>query len=689
MIDPKVIRKLHAQLNSGEDDAQLESASHIRNLSRESEEYRLAFAEVGAVGPLVGLLDNSLKQITITSAEALTQLAASPSLRTSIREAGGLANLVGVLQVGLETLESRPELVEAVLHALLALCADEEGRVGVHEASGISSIMRLLEVQNLLEDLRNLTAHLVLRLAYTAVNKNAIRECNGIKTILKLIGDKSCPRSLSGLLTQTITVLAVGNEINQDNVRENFGIPLLVHILEERPYDGTTASAADALRAISMNNDENKNRVREAWAIPLLVQLLGSDAADADVLEKTVDCLRILTTGNDSNKVALFTIPAGVPSLVRLLSTANPDQVVTERAAAVIGNLSTSRDYFSSIRESGALQKLVALLDAGSTSRVTEIAAKTLANLSIDDNSRKGIRLAGGVPPLMRLLLEKPSEQVLIAAEEALRRLEVDNMERNATLDAFRYFEQRRADGESSQVSPAAAEEQAASSSEPIDSRPLTRYSLEDTCGLLQDMGFHDTSLFVQHSVTGADLLDLSEAEMQSHLQLSPLQVRKLQGLVKAHRIFNAMMATPGKGEITALELEEYLRKQQLSKSDVRSLISGLAEALQTQELAMISFGKFARGFQCASSVSAEKTSHSQHFQGAPLLTSISRHHAQGQGREDVKKDHPDWGVAQIGKELGAQWKAATEDSKKKHFAQAEKDKERYTKEMQAYQGKE
>lgn len=50
-------------------------------------------------------------------------------------------------------------------------------------------------------------------------------------------------------------------------------------------------------------------------------------AADADVLEKTVDCLRILTTGNDSNKVALFTIPAGVPSLVRLLSTTNPDQV--------------------------------------------------------------------------------------------------------------------------------------------------------------------------------------------------------------------------------------------------------------------------------------------------------------------------------------------------------------------------
>ena len=51
------------------------------------------------------------------------------------------------------------------------------------------------------------------------------------------------------------------------------------------------------------------------------------------------------------------------------------------------------------------------------------------------------------------------------------------------------------------------------------------RYSLEDTCELLHDLGFHDTSPFVQHSVAGADLLDLSQAEMENHLHLSPLQV--------------------------------------------------------------------------------------------------------------------------------------------------------------------
>jgi len=80
-----------------------------------------------------------------------------------------------------------------------------------------------------------------------------------------------------------------------------------------------------------------------------------------------------------------------------------------------VGNLSTTDQFFSAIREAGAIQRLVRLLDSGSTNRTTEIAAKTLANLASESSNRKGVRLAGGVPPLMRLLMDKPSEQVSIA----------------------------------------------------------------------------------------------------------------------------------------------------------------------------------------------------------------------------------------------------------------------------------
>ena len=59
--------------------------------------------------------------------------------------------------------------------------------------------------------------------------------------------------------------------------REQYGIPVLVKLLEATPFDAVTAAAADALRALAMNNEGNKSAIREAWAVPLLVKLLGSE----------------------------------------------------------------------------------------------------------------------------------------------------------------------------------------------------------------------------------------------------------------------------------------------------------------------------------------------------------------------------------------------------------------------------
>ncbi len=39
---------------------------------------------------------------------------------------------------------------------------------------------------------------------------------------------------------------------------------------------------------------------------------------------KCVDCLRILTTGNEANKAALFAIPSALPALVRLMDSDKP-----------------------------------------------------------------------------------------------------------------------------------------------------------------------------------------------------------------------------------------------------------------------------------------------------------------------------------------------------------------------------
>ncbi|KAK9803038.1 hypothetical protein WJX72_012250 [[Myrmecia] bisecta] len=597
MIDEHVIEQLERQLHSGEGQQQITACEHIRDLClQKKHEYRVAFGEAGVVGPLVGLLGSGQKAVILAAAQALASLAESDQLRQAVREAGGVPNLVGLLETGKD---GNSALQAAILQSLYTLAFDEDSRLAVHSAGGIPLLFKLMDPAAA-APVRALAVHLTGRLACSEINKDAIRTHQGILTLLRILRDNKGDRVLSEAVAQAITVLAFSHEVNQDYVREQYGVPLLVRLLDERPYDGVTAAAADAVRAICMNNDANKDAARECWAIPLLVKLLNEDAGGA-LVEKAVDCLRILTSGNEANKIALFTIPAAVPALVRLMG-GSPDQVMTERAAAVIGHLSSGPDYFVAIRESGGLHRLVELLDAGPESRVTEIAAKSLANMAFDDANRKSIRVAGGVPPLMKLMLVKPNEQVLLAAEEALRRLQVTDVERNAVLEAFRYTEGRHhaaaaasSSAEAATLANGHAESQSNRGEEP---KPFSRYTVAETCRLLADLGLRDTSRFEENGVSGADLLDLTDEELHKDLGLPNLQVKKIKTLQAAFELFNHMMKTPGKGDLTLLELEMYVTSLGRSEADARAIIAGVREALKDSSLAVLTFAQFAPLYQ-------------------------------------------------------------------------------------------
>lgn len=53
--------------------------------------------------------------------------------------------------------------------------------------------------------------------------------------------------------------------------------------------------------------------------------------------------------------------------------------------------------------------------------------------------------------------------------------------------------------------------------------------------------------------------------------------------------------------------------------------------------------------------------------------------------RDEIKQEHPGWGVTDIGKQLGKMWKETDDEDKKQYYAQAELDKERYSKDMETY----
>jgi hypothetical protein len=71
---------------------------------------------------------------------------------------------------------------------------------------------------------------------------------------------------------------------------------------------------------------------------------------DISVIEKAVDCLRILTTGNEANKVALLTSASGLPCLVRLMES-SPDQVIcrTPLGAVPLLYVTVSRNVHNNV----------------------------------------------------------------------------------------------------------------------------------------------------------------------------------------------------------------------------------------------------------------------------------------------------------------------------------------------------
>jgi hypothetical protein len=69
------------------------------------------------------------------------------------------------------------------------------------------------------QSLQQLAARLLGRLAYNEASKDAIRDSHGIQALLRLLEPGRGDRDLAETVAQSLTILAVNNEVNQDHIR--------------------------------------------------------------------------------------------------------------------------------------------------------------------------------------------------------------------------------------------------------------------------------------------------------------------------------------------------------------------------------------------------------------------------------------------------------------------------------------
>ena len=65
------------------------------------------------------------------------------------------------------------------------------------------------------------------------------------------------------------------------------------------------------------------------------------------------------------------------------------------------------------------------------------------------------------------------------------------------------------------------------------------RYTVEQTCDLLQSLGLQNVSAFQENGITGGDLLELTQEELKADLGLAPLQVQSLDRKTKVSNFHN------------------------------------------------------------------------------------------------------------------------------------------------------
>lgn len=70
-----------------------------------------------------------------------------------------------------------------------------------------------------MQEVTELAARLIGRLAYHDHNKDALRDAGAIVALLKLLRGSKAPTSLQEPVAQALTILAVSNEVNQDYIR--------------------------------------------------------------------------------------------------------------------------------------------------------------------------------------------------------------------------------------------------------------------------------------------------------------------------------------------------------------------------------------------------------------------------------------------------------------------------------------
>ncbi|XP_069385867.1 junction plakoglobin a [Paralichthys olivaceus] len=365
----------------------------LQLLSYGNQESKLIILANGGPEGLVHIMRNySYEKLLWTTSRVLKVLSVCPSNKPAIVEAGGMQAL------GKHLTGSSQRLMQNCLWTLRNLSD------AATKQEGMDSLLQVLVTLLSSDDINMLTCATGILSNLTcnnAHNKTLVTQSNGVEALIHAIlraGEKEDVTEPAVCALRHLTSRHQHAEMAQNAVRNHYGIPAIVKLLNQPYYWPVIKAAVGLIRNLALC-PENQAPLRDAGAIPSLVNLLlkahqdaqkhGSSAQQTyqdgvrmeEIVEGCTGALHILA--RDPISRADIANMQTIPLFVQLLYS--PVDNVKRVAAGVLCELALDKPSAEVIDSEGASAPLMELLHSNNEGIAT-YAAAVLFRISEDKN---------------------------------------------------------------------------------------------------------------------------------------------------------------------------------------------------------------------------------------------------------------------------------------------------------------
>uniref|UniRef100_A0A3Q3LSE5 Junction plakoglobin a n=1 Tax=Labrus bergylta TaxID=56723 RepID=A0A3Q3LSE5_9LABR len=363
-------------------------------LNKTNQESKLIILANRGPEGLVHIMRNyNYEKLLWTTSRVLKVLSVCPSNKPAIVEAGGMQAL------GKHLTGSTPRLMQNCLWTLRNLSD------AATKQEGMDSLLQTLVGLLSSDDINMLTCSTGILSNLTcnnAHNKSLVTMNNGVESLIHAIlraGEKQDVTEPAVCALRHLTSRHQQAELAQNAVRQHYGIPAIVKLLNQPYYWPVIKAVVGLIRNLALC-PENQAPLRDSGAIPRLVNLLLKAHQDAqkhgsstqqtyqdgvrmeEIVEGCTGALHILAR-DPINRAEIANLQT-IPLFVQLLYS--PVDNVKRVAAGILCELALDKTSAEMIDAEGASSPLMDLLHS-SNEGIATYAAAVLFRISEDKNS--------------------------------------------------------------------------------------------------------------------------------------------------------------------------------------------------------------------------------------------------------------------------------------------------------------